>query len=187
MLHIVITRQVHSLAYLRDPRAPNAWGNNDANNSLDQFALYLDGVAGCSAPLFVCRAQTVANLEGLDAGSQTQFPAHFSDTILPGPFQLRAFVDPRNFWCHPHGICNVRTIHGDWIGEDSTTEKNKSRWLMHDWQKLKPNPQGQDTRVAWSAGCIVVPTLELPKFSAALVEHGVHEGDLIDGEIVMEG
>ena len=182
-----ITRSHLSLAYRRDPAKPAAWDDNDANNSLDQFALFEEpGIAGHSAPLFVCRCQTVANLEGLDAGSQTAHPARYLDTIAPGPFQLRAFVEPRMFWCQPHGICNARTLGGDWIGSDSTTPSNPNRWLAHDWRKLKPNPDGQDTRVAWSAGCFVLPTRELDAFGKILILHGINAGDLIDGELVME-
>ena len=126
----------------------------DGNNSLDQFGLYADdGVAGNRyIPLFTCRAQTVCNLEGLAAGSQS-VDAKYSDTLAPGPFQLRAFVDPRQFWCQPHGVCNARTLGGDTIGPNCVTRTNPNRWLMHDWRKLKPAarrpglPRGMERRV----------------------------------------
>jgi hypothetical protein len=186
-LVIRITRSRLSLQPLRDPLKPPAWDNNDGNNSLDQFGLYADdGVAGNRyIPLFTCRAQTVCNLEGLAAGSQS-VDAHYSDTIAPGPFQLRAFVDPRAFWCTPHGVCNTQTLAGDTIGPNCVTRTNPNRWLMHDWRKLKPQPDAQDCRVAWSAGCIVVADADLERFSQLLLHHGITPGDLISGEIIME-
>lgn len=179
--HLVVTRSRLSLQPLRDPSKPPAWDNNDGNNSLDLLALFgEEGVAGQSAPLFVCRAQTVANLEGLFPG------ARYFDTMAPGPFQLRAFVEPRQFWCQPHGICNARTLRGDLIGPDSITLTNPNRWLVHDWRKLKPNPDKQDTRVAWSAGCIVIADSDLDHFGAVLIAQGVNAGDLIGGVLEME-
>jgi hypothetical protein len=181
-MKIQIIRSRFSLQPKRHPELPAAWGNSDGNNSLDRFYLFLDeGIAGHSAPLFTCKAQTIANLEGLDPG------VHRADTIEPGTFQLRAFVDSRQFWCIPHGICNTRTLAGEWIGENSTTATNPNRWLMHDWQAHRDKPKGQDTRVAWSAGCIVVPDADLILFSAILTNNGIKPGDLIDGELIMEG
>jgi hypothetical protein len=133
-------------------------------------------------PLFWGHVQTVANLEGLDPG------VHIYDTIAPGPFKLRFRVDPRDFQCQPNGICNAVTLRGDVIGDDSCTATNKSRWLNHDWEfpKSSGKPAGQDTRVAWSAGCFVQPDLELRQFNAALIAQGVKPGDLIDGILEME-
>ena len=176
-LKIVIIRSRSSLQYLRHPDQPPAWGNNDGANSLDLFTLY----SGESV-LFSGRVQTVSNLEGLDAGVK------FTDTITPGPFQLRFRVDPRDFQCNPNGICNTKTLAGDAIGEDSTTATNKSRWLNHDWEfpRSSGKPPGQDTRVAWSAGCFVQPDLDLLKFNSALFAEGVKPGDLVDGILEME-
>lgn len=174
MLKIIVTRKLASLSYLRDPRSGFDWHNNDANDSLDSFTLQ---DADTEETLFSCRAQTVANLEGLDPG------VHFYDTLAPGPFRLRAFVDPRAFKCQPHGIVGAVTKHGDQIGDDSTTPANKSRWLMHNWM----DHNGADTRVAWSAGCIVVPDADLDRFNALLSERGVQAGELIEGMLFEEG
>lgn len=186
-LVIRITRSRLSLQPLRDPAKPADWSNSDGNNSLDQFGLYADdGVAeNRYIPLFTCHAQTVCNLEGLAAGSQS-VDARYEDTIAPGPFELRAFVEPRQFWCQPHGVCNARTLGGDAINGNCVTRTNPNRWLMHDWRKLKPQPDAQDCRVAWSAGCIVVADADLERFSQLLLHYGITPGDLISGEIIME-
>jgi hypothetical protein len=176
-LRIIVQRSRLSLQPLRDPSKPPAWDNNDGNNSLDLLTLYSD-----ETPLFSCHAQTVANLEGLDPG------VHLVDTVAPGPFQLDFQVVPRLFQCKPNGICNAITLAGDRIGADCTTPTNKARWLLHDWEFPSDSgkPAGQDTRVAWSAGCFVVADLDLRKFNFALITAGAKPGDLIDGILEME-
>jgi hypothetical protein len=184
MLKICVYRYCASLAYQRDPAKGNDWHNNDGNNSLDLFTLK-DADSG--ATLFTCHVQTVANAEGLIAG------VHAYDTIAPGPFQMRAFVEPRLFICQPHGIVNTKTMHGDLIiaeldakgrptVNDSTTARNKSRWLTHDWK----DHSGKDTRVAWSAGCFVLPDEALSRYNAILTQRGVKPFDLIDGVLEEE-
>jgi hypothetical protein len=180
-MKIIIRRSQLSIHFLRDSTKPAAWDNNDGNNSLDRIYLYFAEIfSEETAPVFSCRAQTVSNLEGLDPG------IFYRDTIAPGPFQLKAFVDSRQFWCVPHGICNTHTLGGEWISDNSITATNMNRWLMHDWQSHRDKPKGQDTRVAWSAGCIVVPDADLILFSAILENNGIKPGDMIDGEIIME-
>jgi hypothetical protein len=182
-----VTRVAMSLQPKRHPEASAAWDNNDGNNSLDTLELFLDGVAGHAAPLFACKAQTVANLEGLDPG------VHYDDTIAPGAFKIKAFVQQREFWCEPHGICDAQTLHPDVIGSDSITPTNTNRWLVHDWQFLRNSkdtngnliPQGTDTRVAWSAGCFVLPTPSLLQLNSILRQHGVVSDDMLDGLLVM--
>lgn len=182
MLHIHILRKKISHQYQRDPSKGFAWDNNDFNNSLDDFWVFDD-----DDKIMVCSVQTVANAEGLIAG------VHHYDTLAPGSFFLRAFVDPRSFKCQPHGIIGATTIKGDAImksvdksgvptDDDSTTSNNKSRWLMHD---LK-NHLGVDTRVAWSAGCIVAHDPDLDSFNTLLLGHGVERFDLIPVELEEE-
>ena len=171
-LHIRIVRKLASLNYKRNPPALDAWHTNDANNSLDEFTL-LDG----ETVLFHCHAQTVANMEGLDDG------VHEYDTIAPGSFGLRAFVEPRAFKCQPHGIVYAKTKRGDVVRSDSTTKANASRWLVHDWK----NHDGVDTRVAWSAGCFVLRDTDLEAFSSVLRLRGVKPGDVIPGDLFEEG
>lgn len=172
-LRVRIVRKLASLQYLREPSAAFDWHNNDANNSLDALELFDDDES-----LLVSKVQTVANLEGLDPG------VHFYDTIAPGKFFLRAFVDPREFKCQPLGIVGAVTKRGEPILEDSTTVTNKSRWLEHD----RKDHQGNDTRVAWSAGCIVHwNDDDLVQLNAIYKDRGVQPGDLIPAELFEEG
>lgn len=172
-LKISVYRYRASLQFQSDPAKGNDWHNNDANNSLDLFTLK-DEDSGVT--LFTCHAQTVANAEGLIAG------VHAYDTIAPGPFQLRAFVEPRAFRCQPHGLVNTRTMRGDAIGANSITKTNPSRWLVHDWQ----DHNGKDTRVAWSAGCFVLADADLLRLNGEFKARGVKPGDLIDGVLEEE-
>ena len=183
-MKIRIIRKLKSLQYLRDSGAGFDWHNNDANNALDTLEVYDD--AGNLE--LRCSVQTVANLEGLDPG------VHFYDTLAPGKFQLRYGVDPRAFKCHPWGIVGATTKSGDRIlaevdshgrptENDSTTATNKSRWLMHD----RKDHNGNDTRVCWSAGCIVHQddsTLEAINELAA--SSGLKPWDLVDVELFEE-
>lgn len=178
MISIKVVRQVASLTPKRWPEKPDDWGNNDGNNSLDDFAIY-DGLMR----LFSCSAQTVVNIPG----------GRYLDTIAPGPFQLRAFVEPRKFYGRIHGICNTFDLEGQQIdgrsiqpvpGKDGAP-LSIDRWLMHDWQKLRPSPPMQLTRVAWSAGCFVVLPMVLVHIGFIFDQYGIQPGDFIPGELIM--
>jgi hypothetical protein len=179
---IVITRTRASLQYLHDPKVAPSWANNNANNSLDSLQL-IDG----GNVIFTCLLQTVVNLQGLDDD------AWYYDTIAPGPFQLKLFVEQRAFWPNIHGVCSATTLRGDTIGPDSVTAWNQGRWLMHDWEfprgfllNGEPVPQGRDTSFAQSAGCLVTADAQLVSFNDLVTAHGLHPGDVIDGELRME-
>jgi hypothetical protein len=170
LMKIRVVRRPESWEYRH--RGPDAWHSQDANNSIDAFEVY--GDAGRLIMHSFC--QTVANAEGLIAD------VHEYDTIMPGPFKIRAFVEPREFKCEPHGIVGATTKHGDLIGEDSTTLINKSRWLIHDWKNHSEPPI--DTRVAWSAGCIILKDEDLDSFNTLLAGHGIAPGDIIEAELL---
>jgi hypothetical protein len=176
MLSIKVFRYKKSLDY-RGGIVPtpgmDLWHVNDKHNSLDFFEVLDEG-----SVIFHCLSQTVSNMEGLDPD------VHFTDTIKPGPFMLRAFVDPRQHQGRVHGICRTYTMAGDYINADSTTEKNKLRWLCHDYQKLKPNKG--DTRVAWSAGCIIIADKDLDSLGVLFDGHGITSSALITGELIQE-
>ncbi len=179
-LIIVVRRQLKSLKYLRDPSKPFDWGNNDNNNSLDSFEVFdVNTGAGDQprgSPIFSCRAQTVANTEGLIGDTK------FTHTIAPGTFNLKAFVELRMFYGRIHGLCNCRTTGGDWISDRATIRGNEDRWLVHDWQKHRNSgPPGHDTRVAWSAGCFVIPDSDLEKLGTLFDKKGILPGNMIPG------
>lgn len=151
------------------------WDNQKKNNSQDRLQLLEDD----GTLVFDSPSQTIANLETLDAG------IHFTDSIAPGTFAIKLFVEQRDFWCQPHGIIRAKTLAGDTIDNNSVTPTNKSRWLVHDWQKHRSAaPQGTDTSVAWSAGCFVEPDAQLSALNQLLLGRGYKEGDIIDGELV---
>jgi hypothetical protein len=181
-MKITVYRRHLSYNYKRDPIAPDDWDNNDAHNSLDQFILEDDlDIVGGSHQLFESMAQTVANIPG----------GRFLDTLAPGPFKLELFVDPRKFRGRIHGVRDAYDLEGQWINDkfiQPVMGKNGApicydRNLMHDWQKQDPAPEGEDTRVAWSASCIVVSDLDLMRFGLLMDALGKMAGDLIDGEI----
>ena len=179
MLNILIVRKQTSLSYQRVPPADDLWHTNDFNNSLDQFFVKDD-----DKTLFICPVQSVSNMEGLDP------TVHFYDTIAPGNFFIKSFRAqqyPTQHYGRIHGVVRATTLNGDLINDDSVTDKNKSPWLVHDWQKTKGNNAvGQDTRVAWSAGCLVVTDYGLDKTGQIFDSYGVKPGDLIAVKLIME-
>jgi hypothetical protein len=178
MLTITLIRDPKSLDYKVDPNILGNWDNQRANNSLDSLIIY-NGLQ----QLFSCNAQTVSNMESLVPG------VHFYDTIAPGDFYLRAFYDkiyPTSHYGRIHGTIRATTLNGDYIGEDSTTSTNKTRWEWHDWQSLKPSPQGHDTSVAWSAGCIVVRDYALIKIGEIFDSFSIPVGGLVPVHLEMK-
>jgi len=176
MLSIKVFRYKKSLDYRGGIIATpgmDLWHVNDKHNSLDFFEVLGEGKV-----IFHCPAQTVSNMEGLDTD------VHFADTIKAGPFILKAFVDPRLHQGRVHGICRTYTLAGDYITADSVTAKTNLRWLCHDWQRVRPNIG--DTRVAWSAGCIILADKDLDSLGTLFDGHGITPGTLITGELIQE-
>ena len=170
-----VIRKKSSYDYKNVSTLNGDWDNQKKNNSLDRLQLLED----TGEVIFESISQTIANLETLDAG------IHFIDSIAPGSFSIRLFVEQRDVWCEPHGIIRAKTLAGDTIGDDSTTATNKSRWLVHDWEKHRSTaPKGADTSVAWSAGCFVEPDAKLAELNTLLRARGYKPGDIIDGELV---
>ena len=179
MLNILIVRKQISLTYQRTPPADDLWHTNDFSNSLDQFFIKDD-----DKTLFICPVQSVSNMEGLDP------TVHFYDTIAPGDFFVKAFRAeqyPTQHYGRIHGVVRATTLNGDSIDDDSVTPKNKSPWLVHDWQKTKGNNlAGQDTRVAWSAGCLVVTDYGLERLGQFFDQYSIKTGNLVPVKLTME-
>ena len=178
-LFIRIIRKKISYQYKDDMNAKDDWYVNDKNNMLDDFHFYVD-----EAIMFSDKVQTVANIPG----------GRFLDTIVPGPFQLKCFVDSRSFYGRIHGIINTFDLDGQRIDENSIETvigKNGApisltRWLMHDNQKLRPNPPKELTRVAWSAGCFVHSMNNLEALNNIFDAYKIMPGDVINGELIEE-
>lgn len=171
-MKILIKRFKQSLNPYRDPNV-RSWSNNDANNSLDMFEVF-----EYDEMIFRSMCQTVSNTEGIIPGCR------YSDTIAPGKFKIVLFQAQRKFHCDVHGIMDATTIGGERIGKSFCTPSSTDRHLVHDWQKLSPQPAGTDTRVAWSGGCIILPTKRHAELSRLFRGYGMIPGDVIDVELV---
>ena len=169
MLFVRIIRDLKSYQYKKDPKAKDDWQNNSNNSCLDQFLLY-----EYESLLFRAKCQTIANIPG----------GKYSNTIIVGPFLIKCFVEKRSFHCDVHGICQTATMSNEWITDESITGTSDLRWLIHDDQKLLPNPPNQITRIPWSDGCIVLKKGDLESFSFILEAFKYKSGDTIDAEVV---
>jgi hypothetical protein len=178
-LFVRIFRNKLSYQYKRFPNRPDDWNNNDNNNTLDNFTLYYD-----EGRIFQAKVQTVANIPG----------GRYFDTIAPGPFQIKCFVDPRLFYGRIHGICNAYDLDGQLINEnsietvvgDNGAPISLDRWLIHDTQSKKPKPPMTLTRVAWSAGCFIMSPSNLKAFNDILDAYKVLSNEIINGELLDE-
>lgn len=174
-MNFLVIRRKSSYDYKKVPTLNGDWDNQKKNNSQDVILLY-DG----AAILWASPCQSVSNLESLDAGVK------FTDTIAPGPFGVKLFVEQRDFWPEIHGIINAKTLGGETIDENSITPTAGGlRTLMHDWQKHRSAaPQGTDTSVAWSAACLVEPDKKLIELNTILRDKGCKKDDVIPGLLI---
>ena len=177
-MNFIIKRKKESYNYkLRGKDSADDWHNNDINNMLDTLELWHNGDL-----LHSCPVQTVANMPG----------ARFLDTIKPGSFGIKLFVEQRAFRGRIHGIVNAVDFDGQVIdgrsiqpvaGKDGGPV-NVERWLMHDTQKHAPAPVGEVTRVAWSAGCFIMSPMDLEVVGHLCETHELKAGDVVPGELV---
>ena len=165
---ILIYRKKTSYQFKKHPEEPDSWGNNDGNNLRDEFSAWVG-----EQRIFYAKCQTVANIPG----------GRLEDTIKEGKFKLKLFVPQRAFHCRIHGIVDAYDIEGQYTDFESVQANDKNRWLVHDTQKLKPNPPGQITRVAWSAGCFIMAPDKLEEFNSILESYKYKPGDILDGEL----
>ena len=167
-LTVLVYRHKASYKFKRLPDEIDGWRNNDAQNMKDEISLW-DG----EQEIFFARCQTVANIPG----------GRVEDTIAPGKFKLKLFVPQRAFHCRIHGIVDAYDIEGQYTDFESVQANDKNRWLVHDTQKVKPNPPGVRTRVAWSAGCFIMTPEKLEEFNMILESYKYKAGDIIEGEL----
>lgn len=180
MLKIKVTRKLKSYDFKANPSKPSSFENNWKNNSLDDFKLLDD-----NAILYQCKCQSVANYCFGDMA--TADTVEYGDTIAPGEFTVRLFVEPRNFHGRIHAITQTVDIDGQIIDRNAmqTTADGfqNGRWLIHDRFSFKTN---QDTNTAWSAGCIILSSDDLFWLNDVLDKCGCKPNDLIPGEIIEE-
>jgi hypothetical protein len=186
MLSIKVIRYSTSYFYERDTHKPLDWLNNDAHNCEDDYII-LDG----TKEIFRCKTQTVSNMQGLDSPTHDSPQIRFVDTIAPGKFQMKLFVEPRSFYGRIHGICDTYTMAGDYIDLNSVSKTNPSRWLRHDDQKHRTDAQGKAvapgtlTRVCWSAACFVAHMADLEREAKVWDDNGSKAGQYVPGELVL--
>lgn len=177
MMHIKVLRRKSSYDFRVNPNK-DGFDNNWKNNSQDTLVLMDDG-----AELYRCECQSVANYCFGDMATADTV-AH-GDTIAPGEFQVRCFVDPRSFHGEVHAIIRTRDIDGQWIDHNAmqTTDGGfqNGRWLIHTRYSKK---YGEDTVHAWSAGCIIISSFDMEGLNTILRACGVKDGDIIFGEIL---
>ena len=175
MLNIQIKRNVKSYDFMQNPKEKGSFANNWKNNSIDSFILRDD-----KAVIFECKCQTVANYcFGAMATADT---VEYGDTIAPGEFVVKTFVESRSFHGDIHGITRTKDLDGQWINHDAmqTTKGGfqNGRFLIHDRFSFKT---GEDTRYAWSAGCFILSSGDLKTFNSFLFDYNVQPGELISG------
>ena len=182
MLKLEVWRNRQSYNFKVDPTKPDSFANNWKNNSIDLLLLIEKDLDG-EKSLFQTSAQTVANY---CFGSQVpgdNLP--YGDTIAPGKFTVRCFVEPRGFHGEIHAITNTTDLDGQRIDRNAmqTTAGGfqNGRWLIHDRYSAK---LGRDTNYAWSAGCFILSSSALEKLNETLRKHDVKEGVEIEGEVI---
>lgn len=178
-MELLIMRRKESFNFKADTHKPDSFENNWKNNSQDNLLLCDDK----QDVLFSCNCQSVANY--CFGENDTADTVRYGDTIAPGYFTLKCFVEPRKFHGEIHGIINTIDLDGQVINHESmqTTANGfqNGRWLLHDKFSFKI---GKDTNYAWSAGCIILTSRDLQEFNETLKLLGVKPGDEIKGTIV---
>ena len=178
MLNFIVRRKKESYDFKANPSAPGSFSNNWKNNSIDTIAICDE-----KAELARFKCQTVANYCFGDYA--TADTVEYGDTIRPGYFKVKCFVEPRNFHGEIHGIIETRDIDGQWIDQKAmqTTKDGfqNGRFLIHDRFSKKYNA---DTNYAWSAGCFILSSFDLKALNTILHAYKVKSGDVISGELL---
>lgn len=179
-MNIQIHRDPRSYEYKRRGEgSSDAWDNNDSNNMLDTLELWHEG-----ALLHSCPVQTVANIPG----------GRYLNTIACGTFGVKIFVEPRAYRGRIHGIIDAIDLEGQHIdgrsiepvpGKDGAPV-DFERWLVHDTQKHAPAPAGSVTRVAWSAGCIIMGPMDLEVLAELFELHALEPGSIVAAYLGMK-
>jgi hypothetical protein len=180
MINIRVERKRASYDFRVNPHQADSFENNWKNNSLDSIIICDDNV-----PLVRFRCQTVANY--CFGAMKTSATVLHGDTIAPGSFIMKAFVEPRSFHGEIHAITQTRDIDGEWIDHEAMQTTlggfQNGRFLVHDKFSFKT---GADTAYAWSAGCFILSSRDLEQFNKTLRTAGVKPGDLIQGLLIEE-
>lgn len=163
---IKVRRYKKSYDYKID-KSKNSYANNIKNNAIDSIFI----LKGQQIVYRYNKVQTVSNHPNMKN----------SDTIKPGAFKLKCFVDLRSFEdTGIHGIFDTKDISGQDIDKNSMQwddGKYIGRFLIHS-SKYK----GKDLLNAYSGACFVFKeSKELTKFNNILKSFGYESGDILYG------
>jgi len=151
-------------------KSKSSFDSNIKNNSKDIIIIVKN-----NTPIFKSFCQSVAN-----------HPHYkYKDTIHDGKFEIKCFVENRNFHGGIHGIINAFDIEGQPIDIYSMQIDNgyqKGRWLIHDKYSFEKK---RDLNNAYSGGCFIMSSEQLSEFNKVLISCNVNPGDVIPG-ILME-
>ena len=174
-------RDKRSYDFRADKSKPDSFGNNWLHNSIDHILL----IKGDKV-LFTANCQSVANYCFGEMSPGDSLP--HGDTVAPGNFTVRCFVEPRNFHGEIHAITNTTDLDGQRIDRNamqiSARGFQNGRWLIHDRFSKR---LGRDTKYAWSAGCFILSSIDLEALNETLKKEGVKPGDEISGEVIEQG
>lgn len=178
MLNFLVERNLKSYNYKRNPDEPDSFENNWKNNSIDWIILKQD-----KSEIARFRCQTVANYCFGNQIPGDSLP--HGDSLLPGSFGVKCFVEPRNFHGEIHGIVNAKDLDGQIINTESMQyTKNgfqTGRWLIHNRYSSKLKT---DTHSAWSAGCIILSSPDLESLNILLRAFEIRPGTILPGELI---
>ena len=174
-LAFILERKRTSYDFKKDMASADSWegDHNAQNNMQDHVALVYQG-----RPIWEALVQSVANMPG----------ARHSDTIKPGSFFIKWDVPRRAFKGHIHGVVGAYDLDGQLINEDSVetiagkdgAPADWARWIfLHSIRKNDPAPEGELTRFAWSAGCVIGSPLAQDSLFDLGTKAGLVAGDHI--------
>lgn len=166
-LKIKVIRKKQSYRYMKE--GLNEYQRRTRNNMIDSLILYKkDDIIFASK-----KVQTVSNHPQMK----------YFDTIRKGAFQVKCFVEQRNFNTPVHGIINAYDISNQKINEYAMQNDNGQyigRWLIHSsWY----NKLGRDTK-AYSGGCFIMSTRDMMKFNNILINNKIKADDIITGLLI---
>lgn len=165
ILRIVRNKISHDYKF---DKQKNDFSNNIKNNTKDFFILLKNG-----SIIFKCLCQSVANHPDYS----------YTDSIKQCLFNVKCFVDPRNFHGEIHGIINAIDLDNQPIDNFSMQLDNgfqKGRWLIHDRYSFEKK---RDLNNAYSGGCFILSSKDLEEFNKILKTEGIDRDDLIMGEL----
>lgn len=170
MIKFYIKRRKSSYHYKYD-ETKNDFANNTRNMYQDSIEIKQD-----DRQIFACACQTVANHP--DGTAQ--------ESIAAGKFQVKLFVEQRQYANPVHLIMNAKDLEGEQIDSNGMQyDKGDKEWvgrnLIHDDCNAKT---GRPYTAPWSKSCIMIRTGSFQVFNETLLELGGKPGMVIEAELI---